>query len=293
MAQRKSTPSRPSAKPGTPKSGTAKSGSAKPGATSSGTAKSGATKSGGATSPSARGSTTATTRPETKRPTSAQRPAPPRKPGKSIVNQKQRPWGLIIAATLVVVFAAAVVTYAITRSPKVTDPYRQPALADATKISGVTYRAEPDHTHVQGLIKYDASPPVGGNHSQYWVDCTGTVYANAIANENAVHGLEHGAVWITYRPGLPKSEVDTLAKYVSGQDRMFMTPYPGLKTNVSLQSWGYQLFLDSPTDPRIQQFIDALRYNPKTTPEYGADCSQPTFITHPSTFGHPLWAPAT
>ena len=51
-------------------------------------------------------------------------------------------------------------------------------------------------------------------------------------------------------------------KYVSGQDRMFMSPYPGLKTNISLQSWGYQLFLDSPTDPRLQQFINALRYNP-------------------------------
>ena len=157
----------------------------------------------------------------------------------------------------------------------------------------MTYRVEPNHNHVQGAIKYDASPPVGGNHSQYWVDCTGTVYPNAIANENAVHGLEHGAVWIAYRPGLPKADVDALAKYVSGQDRMFMSPYPGLKSNISLQSWGYQLFLDSPTDPRIQQFINALRYNPKTTPEYGADCSQPTFKAHPSTFGNPLWAPAT
>ncbi len=109
MAQRKSTPSRPSAKSGASKPGAAKPGTGKPGATSSGTAKSGATKSGGASSPPARGSTTATTRPETKRPTNAQRPGPPRKPGKSIVNQKQRPWGLI-AATLVVVFAAAVVT---------------------------------------------------------------------------------------------------------------------------------------------------------------------------------------
>jgi len=263
MAQRKSTSSRPSAKAGTSK-----------------------TRSG-------RGSTTPTARPESKRPSNAQRPAPPRKPGKSIVNQKQRPWGLITAAVLVVVFAAVVVTYAVTRTSKQTNPYKQPALADATKISGVTYRVEPNHNHVQGAIKYDASPPVGGNHSQYWVDCTGTVYPNAIANENAVHGLEHGAVWIAYRPGLPKADVDALAKYVSGQDRMFMSPYPGLKSNISLQSWGYQLFLDAPTDPRIQQFINALRYNPKTTPEYGADCSQPTFKAHPSTFGNPLWAPAT
>jgi hypothetical protein len=227
------------------------------------------------------------------RPASATPPRKPGKPGKSIVNQKQRPWGLIIAAVLVVVFAAAVVTYAVTRTKKETNPYKQPALAQATKISGVTYKVEPDHNHVQGSISYDAAPPVGGNHSQYWVDCTGTVYSAAIANENAVHGLEHGAVWITYQPGLGKADVDALAKYVSGQDRMFMSPYPGLKSKISLQSWGYQLFLDSPTDPRIQQFIDALRYNPNTTPEYGADCSQPTFKAHPSTFGHPLWAPST
>src|SRR4051812_43735969 len=34
---------------------------------------------------------------------------PPRKPGKSIVNQKQTPWGVIISVTGVVLFAAAVV----------------------------------------------------------------------------------------------------------------------------------------------------------------------------------------
>jgi uncharacterized protein HemX len=93
MAQRKPTSSRPSAKTGT---SSARSG---------------------------RASTTPASRPESKRPSSAQRPAPPRKPGKSIVNQKQRPWGLIIAAILVVVFAAAVVTYAVTRSSTETDPY--------------------------------------------------------------------------------------------------------------------------------------------------------------------------
>ncbi len=104
--------------------------------------------------------------------------------------------------------------------------------------------------------------------------------------------LEHGAVWITYQPSLPATEIATLTKLVSGQDRMAMSPYPTLDSPISLQSWGYQLKVTSASDPRIQKFIDALRYNPKTTPEYGATCSQPTFITHPSTFGHPLWTPA-
>ena len=105
--------------------------------------------------------------------------------------------------------------------------------------------------------------------------------------------LEHGAVWITYKQGLDTADVNTLSKYVTGIDRMAMSPYPDLKSNISLQSWGYQLFVDSPADPRIAQFIKALRYNPKTTPEYGATCSQPTFKAHPSTFGNPLWEPAS
>ena len=232
------------------------------------------------------------------RPAADKRPAgrpgatrpPAKRPGKSIVNQKQRPWGLIATTIAVVVFAALIIVYAVTRPHKTSassDPYRQPEIADAKSISGVIYKVEPNHNHVNGVVKYDTSPPTGGDHSPVWADCTGTVYPNAIANENAVHMLEHGAVWITYKPGLAKAEVDTLAKLVNGKDRLAMSPYPGLKTNISMQSWNYQLFVNSASDPRISQFIEALRFNPKTTPEPSATCSDPSFKTNPSTPGHP------
>jgi Protein of unknown function (DUF3105) len=99
-------------------------------------------------------------------------------------------------------------------------------------------------------------------------------------------------VWITYRPGLAADQVAAPSKLVSGVDRMMMSPYPDLKTNISLQSWDYRLFVDSASDPRITAFIQAVRFNPSTTPEMQASCSQPTFLDDPSTFGHPLWAPA-
>jgi hypothetical protein len=247
------------------------------------------------------GSRPPTSKPGTVRPASkavANRPGgkpPANKKSKSIVNQRTTPWGMIATVAVVVVLAAGVIVYAVTRhgSSSSGNLYAASAYKDATSINGVVFKQEPNHTHVEGLIKYDTSPPTGGNHSQYWADCSGTVYPNPIADENAVHALEHGAVWITYKPGLAASQVATLSALVSGKDRMLMSPYPGLKTNISLQAWGYQLFVDSASDPRIQQFINVLRYNQKTTPEYGASCSQPTFITNPSTPGHPLWTPAT
>ena len=136
-------------------------------------------------------------------------------------------------------------------------------------------------------MHYDASPPVGGPHSPIPADCTGTVYANPIASENAVHSLEHGAVWITYRPGLADAELAALGQLVQGQSHLLVSPYPGQASAISAQSWGYQLFVDSTSDPRIAQFIDALRFNPKTTPEPSATCSNPSFKTKPSTPGQP------
>ncbi len=96
------------------------------------------------------------------------------------------------------------------------------------------------------------------------------------------HSLEHGAVWITYNPSeLSDDDIATLAAYVQNQPYMLMSPFSGLSSPVSLQSWNHQLFLDSVDDPRINQFIQLLRRNPEQYPEVGATCSQPLFLSDP------------
>jgi hypothetical protein len=97
----------------------------------------------------------------------------------------------------------------------------------------------------------------------------GDVYDSEIAKEQATHSMEHGAVWITYRPDLPKAQVDELASKVRNQTFMLMSPYPGLDAPISLQAWGYQLKLNDVTDKRIDQFIDALRINATQEPQAG------------------------
>jgi hypothetical protein len=213
--------------------------------------------------------------------TVAGRPAPNRAQSKKIVNQRQTPWGLIIATVLIVALAVGVIGYAVSQNKKKSDA------KNPDKISGIVHKTFSSGEHKTGVISYAESPPMGGPHSPIWADCDGTVYPQQIANENAVHDLEHGAVWITYKPGLPADQLDVLTNLVAGHPYTLLTPYEGLKTNVSLQAWGYQLFVDSASDSRVERFIKALRQSQKNTPELGASCSNPTFKANPSTPGKP------
>jgi hypothetical protein len=228
----------------------------------------------------AQSSRTDSTRAESGR-TQSTRVPPNRAQSKKIVNQRQTPWGLIIATVLIVVLAVGVIGYAVSKNKKNT------AAKDPSKITGIQHFANLTRSHKTGVVSYPQSPPVGGDHSPVWADCTGTVYPAQIANENAVHTLEHGAIWIAYKPGLAGDQVDVLTKLVAGQPYMLLTPYAGLKTNVSLQAWGYQLTVDSATDARVKQFITALKQSRTNTPELGASCDNPTFKAAPSTPGHP------
>jgi len=74
------------------------------------------------------------------------------------------------------------------------------------------------HAHVTRPVTYSVTPPVGGQHNAVWVNCG--VYDKPVPSERAVHNMEHGAIWITYRPSLPASEVDQLRAFAEKQTVM-------------------------------------------------------------------------
>jgi hypothetical protein len=193
----------------------------------------------------------------------------------------QRPWGLIAAALAVVVFAAAVITYAVVQVNR----SKVDQVESIDEINGVqTFDYPAGQEHVTTPVDYAESPPVGGPHAPPpdWADCTGTVYDVDIRHENAVHSLEHGAVWITYDPdALSDADIATLAELVEGEAGRMMSPYEGLDSPISIQSWGHQLKVDSADDIRLEQFADLLTLNSEFTPEPGASCENPTFAANP------------
>lgn len=124
--------------------------------------------------------------------------------------------------------------------------------------------------HVQGAVAYPQTPPAGGDHSAVWQNCG--FYDQPIRNENAVHSMEHGAVWITFRPDLPPAQVDQIQQIARSQSHILASPYPDLPSLVVATAWGNQLRLDSADDPRLREFVRRFRQGPQT-PEPGAVCS--------------------
>ena len=125
--------------------------------------------------------------------------------------------------------------------------------------------------HVSGPVDYPETPPVGGAHDPTWQNCG--FYTEAIVKERGVHSLEHGAVWVTYRPGLAGDQLDILRRLASSQSHILVSPWAGeLPAPVVASAWGRQLNLDSAADPRLAEFVRAFRIGPQT-PEPGAPCT--------------------
>ncbi|WP_233451824.1 DUF3105 domain-containing protein [Rubrobacter xylanophilus] len=139
------------------------------------------------------------------------------------------------------------------------------------EIAGVrSYDVGPGNRHAQGDVDYEQTPPAGGVHSPVWQNCG--FYDEPVREENAVHSLEHGAVWITYRPDLPREQVERLRELAQSQTYILVSSYPELPAPVFASAWGKQLRLDSANDERLEQFVRAYRQGPQT-PEPGAACT--------------------
>jgi hypothetical protein len=126
------------------------------------------------------------------------------------------------------------------------------------------------NAQVRGHITYPQSPPVGGNHNAAWQNCG--FYDRPIRNEDGVHSLARGAIWITYRPGLEPRQVESLRKLAQHQSSVLVSPYPGLLHLVVVSAWGRQLSVNSAYDARIDRFVEVFR-NSSDAPEPGASCS--------------------
>ncbi|MGC0341305.1 DUF3105 domain-containing protein [Streptomyces sp. SLBN-8D4] len=135
-----------------------------------------------------------------------------------------------------------------------------------------TWKGTLGRNHVVKTVSYPMEPPVGGDHNQVWMNCNGDVYTKALNNMNAVHSLEHGAVWVTYTGKAQKADIDALAAKVKKTPYTLMSPDDTQKDPIMLSAWGHQRTVTGAKDPNVDKFFEKFVQG-EQTPEPGAACT--------------------
>jgi hypothetical protein len=137
-------------------------------------------------------------------------------------------------------------------------------------IPGVKTYKTTGANHQEGRLSYPQTPPVGGPHNPTWQNCG--VYDQPLYKEYAVHSMEHGAVWLTYKQDLPADQVEQLKQAVAGRSYTILSPHETQTAPLILTGWNAQLEVQDVSDPRVKQFLQKYEQGGEA-PEIGASCS--------------------
>jgi hypothetical protein len=109
---------------------------------------------------------------------------------------------------------------------------------------------------------YHSNPPTSGPHYAQAADWG--IYPDPLPDEQVVHNLEHGGIWISYKDidADTKAKLEAIAKANSGS--VIMTPRPQNDARIVLASWTRLEKLGSYDEGKILEFI---RANKNKAPE--------------------------
>lgn len=116
-----------------------------------------------------------------------------------------------------------------------------------------------DHIQVGAThSEYNSNPPTSGSH--YADPAAWGVYQNELPDEQLIHNLEHGGIWISYKPDIDpstKSQLESIGKKYPGS--VVVTPRVKNDSVIALASWGRLEKLESFDEAKIVDFVGANR----------------------------------
>lgn len=119
--------------------------------------------------------------------------------------------------------------------------------------------------HLPGCTpSYNSNPPTSGCHDPQ--PATWGVH-NEGKDEVFIHNLEHGGIWISYKPELDPAQIEQLKDFAKRYRKIIVAPRAQNDANIALVSWGRLQNLDQYDETAILRFIEA-NYN--KAPEPGA-----------------------
>ena len=169
-----------------------------------------------------------------------------------------------VIALLGVVFSAALISCSSGESEPV-------EVSTEEMLEEVEYLVITSREHTDENVDYPTIPPAGGNHLGIWHTCG--IYKVELLDEAAVHSLEHGAVWVTYKPEIAKEEIIKLTTMLSSRSKILLSPHPEQISPIVATAWGRRLEIESSNDLRLEKFVDFF-VDGEAAPEAGITCDR-------------------
>lgn len=115
-------------------------------------------------------------------------------------------------------------------------------------------------THIDTADKLqipEGFPPAGGPH--FINPLPGGTYTDPVEDGRVIHSLEHGLIWITYKPDqVNEAQLKAIKKIADDHSRdVVLSPRPLNKDAVVLTSWGQRQVIEPSDTKAINEFISA------------------------------------
>lgn len=112
-----------------------------------------------------------------------------------------------------------------------------------------------NHVANGSTVSYNSNPPTSGDH--YAAAAPARFYDKELPDEQLVHNLEHGHIWIAYKPSL-SGEIIGILKDFGGRN-VVVAPRSTNDTDIALVAWGrldkFSVEGGNVDEQRIKDFI--------------------------------------
>lgn len=176
----------------------------------------------------------------------------------------RRRWPWIVAGVAAGVAVALVIVFIVRAQMQPLPGQKFPTNGNAHVLPGEAHGA------------YFSNPPTSGWHYDTVPAPSSEAYTEPLAPEALPHFMEHGGVWVLYRPDASddvKQQLKAIVdKYLARKKPVALAPYPPAgypqpEHPINVIAWQYLLGLDSVDRKKIEEFIErhTCRYTPEGT----------------------------
>lgn len=121
------------------------------------------------------------------------------------------------------------------------------AMRSTKNAPGIPYEeVGREHTDLQAPLPkpYNSNPPSSGAH--YASPANSDVYDYEVNDRIFIHNLEHGGIWIAYRPGVSAQVIEDLKSIVKefGGSKIVMAPRSVNNADIAIVAWTRVLKFD-------------------------------------------------